>query len=737
MTPLLDIEGILAAGRQQTGTKAFHMARLKETGFTVPRTWCIPTPVYEAYLADTGIRDRIGIELNRKAFDRMRWEEIWDAALRIRNFFLNTPLPVFLEDRLTRELEAACKDFPVAVRSSAPGEDEKASSFAGLHASFLNITGPASILTHVRLVWASLFSDAALLYRRELGLAVERSTMAVLIQELIPSDCSGVFFSRNPSDSSQMLIEAVWGLNQGLVDGDIDPDRWHLDQATGRITAHHAPKRSHCIRAGTGGVERVPLPTALAGQPPLEPAMIDQVREAGRRLESLFEQPQDMEWTFWQDRFYVLQSRAITTSVSKDTDDKRTWYLSLHRSYDNLKALYDKIEHRLIPEMIRAAEDLGRIDLPVLSHLDLCADIERRQAVYDHWVKVYRADFIPFAHGIRLFGQVYNDAVKPADPYEFMILLENTGLKSVRRNILLEELAECIRTDPALGRTLAQHGRAPSDHRFSRLLADFIEEFGDLSCTTGTGNECQYGDTAIIRILLAYARRPAKSPVPSDPGELEKTYLQAFVPERRAYAGELLHLGRESFRLRDDDNILLGRIEARLHEALQQGQARLSAAGADRADLACLKTIPALGADTPSVSIASASGTSQNIKAVEQDPVSDRWFRARQIVGHPAGQGIARGTARVIRDPRDLTEFTEGEVLICQGVDPNMTFVIPLAAAVVEERGGMLIHGAIIAREYGLPCVTGADRILEYIRTGDRITVDGYLGIVTCETDPI
>ncbi len=258
--------------------------------------------------------------------------------------------------------------------------------------------------------------------------------------------------------------------------------------------------------------------------------MIDQVLEAGRRLESFFELPQDMEWTFWQDRFYVLQSRAITTALSKDTDDKRTWYLSLHRSYDNLKALYDKIEHRLIPEMIQAAEDLGRIDLSALSPSDLCAEIDRRQAVYDHWVKVYWADFIPFAHGIRLFGQVYNDAVKPADPYEFMTLLENTGLKSVRRNTLLEELAECIRTDPGLARTLTQHGRAPADHRFSRLLADFIDEFGDLSCTTGTGNECQYGDTAIIRILLAYAPAAGQNPGPRPIPARSKIHILRRLP---------------------------------------------------------------------------------------------------------------------------------------------------------------------------------------------------------------
>jgi pyruvate,water dikinase len=104
--------------------------------------------------------------------------------------------------------------------------------------------------------------------------------------------------------------------------------------------------------------------------------------------------------------------------------------------------------------------------------------------------------------------------------------------------------------------------------------------------------------------------------------------------------------------------------------------------------------------------------------------------RARQIVGQPAGPGIATGTARVVRERDDLFAFAPGEVLVCDAIEPTMTFVVPLAAGIVERRGGMLIHGAIIAREYGLPCVTGVPRATELIRTGDRVTVDGYLGIV-------
>jgi pyruvate,water dikinase len=88
-----------------------------------------------------------------------------------------------------------------------------------------------------------------------------------------------------------------------------------------------------------------------------------------------------------------------------------------------------------------------------------------------------------------------------------------------------------------------------------------------------------------------------------------------------------------------------------------------------------------------------------------------------------------------VEDVESLHGFQPGEVLVCDAVDPNITFVVPMAAAVVERRGGMLIHGAIIAREYGLPCVTGVPQATALIRSGDRLTVDGYLGIVTLLRD--
>ena len=87
----------------------------------------------------------------------------------------------------------------------------------------------------------------------------------------------------------------------------------------------------------------------------------------------------------------------------------------------------------------------------------------------------------------------------------------------------------------------------------------------------------------------------------------------------------------------------------------------------------------------------------------------------------------------MILGPSDLFGFESGEILVCDAIEPNMTFVVPLSSGIIERRGGMLIHGAIIAREYGLPCVTGISDATSLIHTGDQVTVDGYLGIVTIE----
>ena len=731
MKRFLQIHEFLDAGKGQVGGKAYCLAKISTLGIRIPKTFCIPCQVFEDYLTQTHLGDRVFYEINRKPLEQMRWEEIWDTALRIRNYFLTTPIPGDMQKDLEQRVDAYCGNIPVAVRSSAPGEDGASSSFAGLHDSFINVSGTSEIIKHVKLVWASLYSDAALLYRKELGLDLQTSRMAVVIQELVPSDRSGIFFGLNPSNSNESVIEAVYGLNQALVDGDIEPDRWILSRTTGRIISHDGAVRKQYAMPAKTGVAFHDLNVSVAKTPPLNHEDIHQIWESGIRLESLFGKPQDVEWTIHNNELIMLQARPITSTGFDETDDKRSWYLTLHRSYENLKNLYDKIEHHLIPRMISEVDKLKQQNLELLTVESLCNEIERRQKIYDFWVKTYWSDFIPFAHGIRLFGQVYNDAVTPDDPYEFMNLLENTGLKSLERNNLLEKLARMIRNDPNLKENLENEQMPTAGHPFRELLDSFIDQFGDLSCATGAGSECQYGETAVVQLLIEFAKRAPKSEKPdnSDTVKLKDTYIRSFPADRRDFARDVLQLGRESYRLRDDDNIHLGRIEACLYEAVQEGRKRLIQPSTAKKDMALLEKIPALSPVPENQGVKTSAEPDKN--------TAEKWVSSRQIVGHPAGPGIASGPARLIKTPQDLLSFKKGDILVCQGVDPNMTFVVPLAAGVVEERGGMLIHGAIIAREYGLPCITGASNAMQLIENGNHITVDGYLGIITCRTEDL
>jgi phosphoenolpyruvate synthase/pyruvate phosphate dikinase len=171
----------------------------------------------------------------------MRWEEIWDASLRIRNYFLHASIPDEIASQITEVVEQNFFEKPMAVRSSASDEDASHTSFAGLHESYLNIRGGEQVLEHIKKLWASLWNDRALLYRQEPGLDVSSSAMAVVVQEMITGESSGIVFSQHPEHASQMIIESVYGLNQGLVDGEVEPDRWILTRKDGAIVSYSPP----------------------------------------------------------------------------------------------------------------------------------------------------------------------------------------------------------------------------------------------------------------------------------------------------------------------------------------------------------------------------------------------------------------------------------------------------------------------------------------------------------------
>jgi pyruvate,water dikinase len=178
----------------------------------------------------------------------------------------------------------------VAVRSSATAEDSEAASFAGQQETFLDVQGAEDVCSKVVECWASFFSERALFYRAHKG-SLEDLGMAVVVQRMVDADKAGVIFTVDPVQRrrDQMIVEAVHGLGEQVVSGEVTPDHYVVD------------------RAGT--VKR----EVLAGDGALSPGELRELAALGLRLEQHFGSPQDIEWAIADGQVFLLQSRPVTT----------------------------------------------------------------------------------------------------------------------------------------------------------------------------------------------------------------------------------------------------------------------------------------------------------------------------------------------------------------------------------------------------------------------------------------
>ncbi len=610
---------------------------------------------------------------------------------------------------------------------------------AGIHESIVGVSDVNAVLAAVKTVWASLWSDAALLYHKELSLDPVESRMAVLVQRLIDEDRSGVAFARDPRDTenSQMMVEAVPGPCSDLVDGVVDPDRWVLARDSGTVISWQSGDR------GQG-------PDA---QPILTDRDLATIHSTVMRIEALFDWPPDVEWTGHASRFTVLQARPITT-VRTASDDTRAWYLTLRPSRQRMQKLRARVADTLIPEL----ESVGHrwVEEPLQDYDDrvLARAIEARASEVERWKTIYWDEFIPFAHGVRQLGTYYNDAVHPEYPYEFVALLKGKDMLAMARNASLAHLAGILRendalregvrqalasenpSDPGAVDPLALVPEVPGSQAFHQQVSAFLDRHLDVAYQ---GERLAGRPDLLLRMLVQMASQPATTDSPPcgpDPQvhkshAIERKLLNAVGPQRRAEAREIIATARLSWRLRDDDNILVGRLESQLLRAVRIGIERLAAEGRlDEGASANQDVAPRIAA-----ALNDPSGGAVSLPVVEEPPDDtvreDRGESPRQLIGQPAAPGVITGRARSIRSAEDLGRFQSGEILVCDAIEPTMMHLVPLAGGVVERRGGMLIHGAIIARELGIPCVNGVARATETLQDGEILTVDGYLGIVT------
>jgi pyruvate, water dikinase len=231
------------------------------------------------------------------------------------------PLPPDVAAAITAAYAALGPDVPVAVRSSAIGEDAAEASFAGLQDTYLWVHGEAAVLDHVRQCWASLYNTEAVSYRQRQHMAEHDVAMAVVVQQMVDPRSAGVMFTCSPTtgDRSVIAIEGSWGLGSVLVGGEVTPDSFVVSKVTGEILRRtvSAKVRLHRLAAEGSGTTAADVAADLRSQPCLTDEEIRALARLGARVERHYGAPQDIEWAVAGQEIVLLQSRAETVWSSR------------------------------------------------------------------------------------------------------------------------------------------------------------------------------------------------------------------------------------------------------------------------------------------------------------------------------------------------------------------------------------------------------------------------------------
>ena len=277
---------------REVGGKAAGLDRLLGHGFPVPSARVVTADAYRAFIDDAGLHEYL---------ERLRSADIPPPDLleaemaRLDAAFLEARMPAAVESSIRKAASELLSPGLLAVRSSATAEDLTMASFAGQYRTFLELGNEEAVLDAVRMCWASLWDPSVRAYRRAENIPENDLSMAVVLQVMVPAEWAGVMFTRDPlGDPESARVEAVRGLGEALVSGEVTPSVYRVDR--GNLEIRGAPQEDR-------------------------PGFVEDLVRMGMRVERRLGSPQDIEWAHDGHRLLLLQSRPITHRPPLRADD--------------------------------------------------------------------------------------------------------------------------------------------------------------------------------------------------------------------------------------------------------------------------------------------------------------------------------------------------------------------------------------------------------------------------------
>ena len=304
------------------GGKGVNLAILYQRKFSVPDAFIVTTSAYEYVLHDKQVQDVLRIIDDIVDVDNLPGLE--SVSQRMKKIICDMTLPEQMSDLILKNYDRLCLkcgslDVHVAVRSSATAEDLPDNSFAGQQDTYLHVTR-TNLISKIQECWASLFTARAISYRRKCQIDSKLVKLAVVVQQMIFSEVSGVAFTANPITGlrNEVVIDSSYGLGEALVSGLVTPDHYEIlmkENQSPEIRVKKIGEKSIRIHGKVdGGTETLATKENEQKSEALNDQFIVELARLAKQIEKSYNhQAQDLEWAFYHGRFYILQARPITT----------------------------------------------------------------------------------------------------------------------------------------------------------------------------------------------------------------------------------------------------------------------------------------------------------------------------------------------------------------------------------------------------------------------------------------
>jgi pyruvate,water dikinase len=299
------------------GGKSASLGELIAAGIPVPPGFALSTAGFDAFVGEAGLTARIEsavAQLSPGDLDR-----VIAVSTAIDEGMRSAPVPESVRsDVACRYAELSDEaEPPVAVRSSALGEDSQDATFAGQQETYLWVRGADGVCDAVRDCWVSLYSPQAMTYRARMGAGGRAPAMGVTVQLMVDAEISGVMFTCNPvsGDPSMVAVNASWGLGLAVVGGEVTPDDYLVSKVTREVVRQRvSAKEIEYVPGAHGrGAVRAEVAPERREAPCLDQEQVAALVEVACRVERHFGCHQDIEWAIGRDgELFVLQSRPVT-----------------------------------------------------------------------------------------------------------------------------------------------------------------------------------------------------------------------------------------------------------------------------------------------------------------------------------------------------------------------------------------------------------------------------------------